>query len=755
MPPLALSSRSALALVLCATLLDTSLPAQPAPAKATLPPSHRDRTAPLTSQERTLHALNRFTFGPRPGDIAAVSRMGLDRWFEQQLNPSSIDDASLDRRLAAFPAMRLSQLELVSRFPSNQLIRVAARGDLPLPTDPTTHAIYVDSMAFYNEDQARKSAAQLVAGQTLPPAAATSGSTSASPGKRGPRPDLLGPNSLYSIAYGSRKPAAAALADLASTMAVPQPSPSPSPGSQHKEDLYPQAATTALLALPPAPRVVRILQLSPSDLIAFRKSLSADELRRLSDGLSPEQEETLAALQGPQRVVAAEVLGSRLERDVYSNRQLEAVMTDFWLNHFNVFLHKDEQEPYLLPAYERDTVRHNALGHFETLLTAVASSPAMLVYLDNAQSIGPDSEAANRPKRGPATSPDGKPKPAAVDRGLNENYARELLELHTLGVRCEVSKDHTPTDKSCGAGYTQADITEVAKVLSGWTVDRPALGSMASYDDRRHQPGDKHVFGSTIPAGGEREGLELLHLLATSPATARFVSTKLAIRFVSDDPPPALINRMTKSWLSSNGDLRIVLRTLFNSPEFWAPSAYRAKVKTPLEFVVSALRASTADVSNPTALVTSLDRLGMPLYGMQTPNGYSWLSEPWVSTSALVTRMNFALTLAGNHLAGVTLPPPALVSASAADPAQHERSLEQTILGEPVSDRTRAIILEQSADATLPAQAARDFLPASPPTKALVSVQRPPANSLSQAQAQSQVQTMTGLLLGSPEVQRR
>ena len=349
----------------------------------------------------------------------------------------------------------------------------------------------------------------------------------------------------------------------------------------------------------------------------------------------------------------------------------------------------------------------------------------------------------------PSTLPNGKPKPPAADRGLNENYARELLELHTLGVRCEVSKDHTPTDKSCGRGYTQADVTEVAKVLTGWTVDRPALGSMATYDERRHQPGDKHVLGTTIPGNGEREGLQLLHLLATSPATARFLSTKLAIRFVSDDPPPALVDRMTKSWIKSDGDLRVVLRTLFHSPEFWAPTAYREKVKTPLEFVVSALRASNADVSNPTALVASLDRLGMPLYGMQTPNGYSWLSEPWVSTSALVTRMNFALVLAGNHLPGVTLNPPGSATANPLTPSEQERLLEHTILGEPVSDRTRDIILEQSASPTLPTAAAQQFLPAHQllPERQTARPE-PPADT-------HQAQTMAGLLLGSPEFQRR
>ena len=742
MPPLALSFRSTLALALSTALIDTSLPAQPTPAKTILPAAHTSRPAPLTPQERALHALNRFTFGPRPGDVTAVTRLGLDSWFEAQLNPQTIDDSALETRLNVFPAMRLSQRELVARFPSNQLIRVAARGELPIPTNPATHAIYTDNIAFYNDDQARNAA-------TPPPAPqAATATVSAAPAKRTPRPDLLGPDSLYTIAYGPRKPATAALTDLAATMSdASQPAPARSPGSQHKDDLYPQAATTAILALSPADRVRRLLQLPPADLVAFRKSLSADELKQLSTDLSPEQEETLAALQSPQRVVAAEVLGSRIERDLYSDRQLEAVMTDFWLNHFNVFLHKDEQEPYLLPAFERDTIRHNALGHFENLLTAVASSPAMLVYLDNAQSIGPDSQAAGRPKRGPATFPNGKPKPPAADRGLNENYARELLELHTLGVRCEVSKDHTPTDRSCGKGYTQADVTEVAKVLTGWTVDRPALGSMASYDERRHQPGDKHVLGITIAGNGEREGLQLLHVLATSPATARFLSTQLAIRFVSDTPPAALVDRMTASWLKSDGDLRVVLRTLFHSPEFWASTAYRDKVKTPLEFVVSALRATNADVSNPTALVGSLDRLGMPLYGMPTPNGYSWLSEPWVSTSALVTRMNFALTLSNNRLPGVKPGARPYADANLPTPADQERRLEQSILGEPVSDRTRAVILKQSADAALPAQAAQQFLPAT------VALRKPVASSNQAADRQSQ--TMTGLLLGSPEFQRR
>ncbi len=326
-------------------------------------------------------------------------------------------------------------------------------------------------------------------------------------------------------------------------------------------------------------------------------------MAQFGQGLSPQQREIFAAMQNSTRMVGIEEMQTRLIRDIYSERQLEAVMTDFWLNHFNVYVRKNQNEPYLIPSYERDVIRPHALGKFEDLLVATAKSPAMLMYLDNWQSIGPDSQAAKNAGRfagmqrpGLARGPFGGRPPLAQnpqanqqaraalkDRGLNENYGRELMELHTLGVN---------------GGYTQKDVTEVAKVFTGWTIDQPFRGGTFQFDERRHEPGSKTVLGQTIKENGMNEGLEVLHMLATSPATANFISTKLAVRFVSDDPPPALVDRMAQSFLASDGDIKTVLRTMFESPEFWAPAAQRAKVKTPLEFVVSAVRASGATVNN-------------------------------------------------------------------------------------------------------------------------------------------------------------
>src|SRR5271170_5655537 len=735
------SVRALLSGVLCVLMVD-----QPMVAAAAITKPVAASTQQIQGEQRVLHALNRFTFGPRPGDVAAVQAMGLKRWFDQQLNPSSIDDSALDERLAMFPAMQMKEAEMKWRYPSPQMLRRMIATNAPLPSDPVAHAIYADEIAFYKEAKAKQEAQQAAAGQD----AAKGEGEMMSPAMA---KDADGPKEKTALPGDGVDPGVPAM-------------------TAHEEQFYSGLEAVKIINLPPGERMRRILAMPPKELVAFRKSLSQAELAAAAEGLTPMQRETLAALQGSPKMIGAELLASRMLRDVYSERQLEAVMTDFWLNHFNVYIKKNQNEPYLLPEYERDVIRPNALGKFEDLLVATAKSPAMLMYLDNFQSIGPDSQAArNAPKLAQYVQ-NPQVKQALKDRGLNENYARELMELHTLGVQCEVSADRPVSmlDKACGQGYTQQDVTQVAKVLTGWTIDQPFRSGGYRFEERRHEPGSKTVLGKTIAEGGESEGLQVLHMLATSPATAKFISTKLAVRFVSDTPPQALVDRMAAAFLASNGDIKTVLRTMFDSPEFWSPEVYRAKVKTPEEFVVSAVRASGADVKNAIPLVQALDKLGMPFYGMQTPNGYSWMAEPWVNTGDLVSRMNFALGLSSDRISGVQtdwgrllgetgseMEPAALrtTAANGASAAKEEK-LELMLLGQPVSDRTRSTVLKQFQDQAMKQQAVKDFSIRPNEFEPMAQVLNPAMlNQPPRLPLDREAAMMAGLLLGSPEFQRR
>jgi uncharacterized protein (DUF1800 family) len=771
----------------------------------------------MQGDERILHALNRLTFGPRPGDVAAVKAMGLDKWFEAQLNPGQIDDSVLEAKLAQFPAMQLSQAELERRYPGQQILKRMADTGAALPTDPVEHAIYSAGVAQYKIQAERRAEALKTDAATgmagAPVGAATTGNsmdgadssmaagkpataavpdgpkrrrqqlpattaTGVAPSAPSASADMAGGEMMAGAADGMATDATAVL-PKADVMDAPPP-------SEHVEALFRDLDAVKILDLPPDERFQKIIAMTPKQMQAFRQSLDGGEQAELAQGLSAQQREVLAALQGPTRMIGGELLQSRLMRDIYSDRQLQAVMTDFWLNHFNVYIRKNQNEPYLIPEYVRQTILPHALGKFEDLLVATAESPAMLVYLDNAQSVGPKSQAAQRAPRLAQFAQNPQVKAALKDRGLNENYGRELMELHTLGVN---------------GGYTQADVTNVAKVFTGWSVGQGGYGGGArggggfTFNERTHEPGPKVVLGTTIQEGGMNEGLQVLHMLATSPATAKFISTKLAVRFVSDDPPPALVDRMANTFLSSDGDIKAVLRTMFQSPEFWAKSVQRAKVKTPEEFVVSAVRASGATVNNAQGLVQALDKLGMPLYGMQTPNGYSWMSEPWVSTGALVSRMNFALVMSGDRLPGTRTDwsrlmgdapkvpgaavgisaKPVAMDVSAANPmpavdpevAAKEKKLELLLLGERVSDRTRATVLAQSNDSTAAIEAAKEFQGGRPggrgaagvgaydPLLPLANRRGPAAGPANGVADDRQAAVMAGLLLGSPEFQRR
>jgi uncharacterized protein (DUF1800 family) len=422
---------------------------------------------------------------------------------------------------------------------------------------------------------------------------------------------------------------------------------------------------------------------------------SAEAIRR-----TPEQTDAMRM----QRAVLTELTQQRILRAAYSDRQLEEVLVDFWFNHFNVFAGKGQVRVYLTE-YERDVIRPHVFGKFRDLLGATAQAPAMLFYLDNWQSTAaagaPTSAAdpaqlrelaAARREMRAARNPNVRrarenqemlrrrqaaamPQNAqARRRGVNENYARELMELHTLGV---------------DGGYTQKDVQEVARCFTGWTIANPRLGGEFRFVPALHDDGEKIVLGHRIKAGGGRkDGEEVLDLLARHPSTARFIATKLARRFVSDNPPAALVDRAAERFRKTDGDLREVVRTIVTSPEFFAASAYRAKVKNPFEFIVSAIRVTEAEAINAMPLAQALRDLGMPLYGAQPPTGYVDRSESWVNTGALLNRMNFAVALTGGQMRAVRSAPRA--RGQSADDAR--RMLLATALAGDVSPATEATV---------------------------------------------------------------
>ncbi|HXX17920.1 MAG TPA: DUF1800 domain-containing protein [Candidatus Acidoferrum sp.] len=551
------------------------------------PSGQRPQLAALTERERAIHALNRLTFGPRPGDVDAVLQKGVDAWIEDQLHPESIDDSALNAHIGPYATTRMNPKQLAQMFPSDGVIRQVIAGKRPIPDDPESKLIYaVNDARIQQQDAARAQSANAAANE-IPAAGA--------------------------------KMAAAAAADAGGK-----------PGPADQPEIPARSIADRLLALPKNERLAALESVPPEQLVNFPSQLRGDQRDRLMADASPQERELMRALANPAGVVASELQQAKLVREIYSERQLLEVMTDFWFNHFNVFQYKN-QDVYYTTAYERDVIRPHALGKFYDLLVATAQSPAMLMYLDNWLSIGPHSQAAG--KNGQS--------------GLNENYAREIMELHTLGV---------------DGGYTQSDVTELARVLTGWTIAQPDDGGQFQFDPRRHEPGIKTVLGETFYDTGLDEGMHALDMLAHRPATARFISKCIATRFVSDDPPQALVDRMAAKFQSSDGDIREVLRTMFASPEFWSPKLYRAKMKTPLELVVSSVRASGANVVFPDALVASLTAMGMQPYGMAVPTGYSMKSETWDNEGALLARINFSTALTQGNLPGVQFDPNALIT---------------------------------------------------------------------------------------------
>jgi uncharacterized protein (DUF1800 family) len=492
----------------------------------------------LTEDQAILHALNRLAYGPAPGDVERIRKIGLEKWIDQQLHPESIDDSALDKRLDKYPTLNASASKLLDEYP---------------------------------------------------------------------------PAALAAKKEGETK-------------------------EEYKQEL-----------------------------VDKRRAAMAQEADTGNDNTDKAQQQ-LDKMVGPNRITA-ELSMAKIDRAIYSQRQLEAVMEDFWFNHFNVFANKGADK-WMLTDYVRESIRPHTLGKFQDLLTATAKSPAMLFFLDNWQSVDPvafkqhQQEIAMRRARYQGTFADGfPPNPGTFpnpnarvpqgqgngqgqgaarqqDRGLNENYGREVMELHTVGV---------------DTGYTQQDVIEMARCLTGWTVREPRRDPEFVFRPEFHAEGKKIVMGHTFNYGGEKDGEEALKMLANDPHTAKFISTELARHFVSDNPPPVLVDRMAKEYESSGGDIRSVMKAMIYSPEFWSKETYRAKVKTPFELVASTARALDADVTISLPLAQWIGRMGEPLFLCQPPTGYSDKASTWVNTGALLNRLNFALAFSSGHLAGTNV----------------------------------------------------------------------------------------------------
>jgi uncharacterized protein (DUF1800 family) len=530
----------------------------------------------LPKDKEALHALNRLTFGPRPGDVEVVQRMGVKKWIELQLHPERIRESEvLTAKLATLETLRLNNQELTLKYPPPQVIIGVATGRIPLPDNPELRARYERLAGLYKERiQARekKQGKSEDEAEPMEPAKA-----------RKPITEILTREQIRTLRNGT-----------------------------------------------PEERAEVLKQLPPGRLSEFIGSAPGMG-RRLMGDATPEIRRNFLMNLAPGQAVVQDLYEGKMYRAVYSERQLEEVLADFWFNHFNVYLDKGADR-FLTTGYERDAIRPHVLGRFGDMLRATAEHPAMLFYLDNWQSVGEGSRAA---QRGVAMKSGGNNR----KRGLNENYARELLELHTLGV---------------DGGYTQKDIIEVARCFSGWTIREPRRGGEFRFEPRMHDPGEKTVLGVKIPAGGGMDdGFKVLEILERHPSTARFVSRKLAQRFVADNPPDSLVAAMAATFTKTKGDLRAVMRTMLESREFWSAGAYRAKVKSPLELVASAVRATGAEVRWAFPLAQKVGELGQPLYRKQEPTGYPNTSQDWVNSAALLARMNFALALAQNQLSGV------------------------------------------------------------------------------------------------------
>ena len=462
----------------------------------------------------------------------------------------------------------------------------------------------------------------------------------------------------------------------------------------------------------------------PKDVIVPEMKTAAGEAKKKSQPSS--NTPAPKPVKNPQLVVT-ELQRASLLRAVYGQHQLFEVMVNFWENHFSIFANKDADR-FLLTEFDRDTIQPFALGNFHDLLRATARSPAMLYYLDNWQS--------SVQRHYPATND----KPARTVGGVNENYARELMELHTLGV---------------DGGYTQKDVQEVARCFTGWTIRKPNEVGLFFFNPRAHDNGEKVVLGHKIPAGGGiSDGDKVLDILASHPSTANFIATKLARRFVGDDPPRSVINRAAAIFLKTGGSIRETLRTIITSPEFFSADAYRAKMRTPFEYVVAAMRALQVETDADPSLFGWIARMGQPIFGRITPDGYPDRAEQWLAAGALLERLNFAVALSSNKLKGTHIDWARILGQTGLNsPAAIAGHLSQLILIGGVSDKTMGAIDKFAREPSAVPEKA-NMLPA---TKAVQPINYANTGIVDNPKMLPApfVAELTSMVLGSPEFQRR
>ncbi len=566
----------------------------------------------LANDKQPQHVLSRLTYGARPGDEAAVRRIGIEAWIRQQLHPERVpENPQLEAKLKLLTSIAMPTWQISETFqppqpqvnmPAPNISQLLSPDQVQKMLNTATPVEERRAILATLSPEIRSQVLVAVPPQTLDNIPELKQEANRA---REIRQEIQ--NRLYNEQSRRLRPP---LEELLT--------PEQARDLQRGTD---EEKTSVLVALDADTRakVYRVIGFPPGQ------------------GL-PEAYRREALLHSNlQQAVVNELIEAKLQRALLSNRQLEEVLVDFWFNHFNVSLTKNSQIRMLVPGYEREAIRPHVLGRFRDMLLATARHPAMQFYLDNYQSQAPRAEFAQANARVP---------------GLNENYGRELLELHTLGV---------------GGGYTQQDVVNVARAFTGWTIyDISRVGEF-QFNPANHDRGEKTVLGHTFPRGGsgESEGVQVIDLLASHPSTARFISRKLAQRFVADEPPPALVERMAATFTKTGGDLRAVMETLLLSREFLSEGAWQAKLKSPFEVVTGSLRALEAEIIDSTTISQRIAELGQPLYAKAEPTGYPNTGEAWASSAGLLGRMNFASALLAGQIAGVKVNPEALASSSA------------------------------------------------------------------------------------------